>query len=182
MFLELYGRSSVDSYISYRATGVMWITVSLVPLFFFVGDRMKVKMSVVRKGHEGYTGIFSIPALEKRHFFELVTVFFSDFFPVVDSDNAFSMYEGDEGVDGHRSSLSSLNSRSTDSDDILRRGASGSVDENDIPMQDTKKKKKSEALLSLYLSCIRRVMKTWARLTSCSLLQYHLMIPCGYQA
>ena len=130
---------------------------------------MRQKMSLV--GNDGYRGVFSIPTLEKRHFFELISVLFSDFTAVSDTDNIYNTYDDVDDENKHRHRLGSGHSSDSTDDQgemDLRRAASGSVDENDLPIIDIKKKK-SRAFMTCFLTCLRRARKTWARVTSCSL-------------
>jgi hypothetical protein len=81
---QLIANSSISSFMSYRSAGVMWMTISLVPLYFFAGDRIKARMAIGDKKEDAGNGAalldaIRIPPTARRGMAELAGIFSQDF-------------------------------------------------------------------------------------------------------
>jgi hypothetical protein len=78
VMFQLYGNSNISSYMTFRATGVLWMTVSLVPFYFFAGDRTKYgrrQVNLVKHGGQGSVeDLIHVPVVPRRGLLALLGI------------------------------------------------------------------------------------------------------------
>jgi hypothetical protein len=181
IFLQLYGNSSISSALSYRAAGALWMTVSLVPLYFFVGDRIKEGRQMAARLKEGGRGIskdtLNVPPTPRRSALILMRIFFQDF--SVQSREARSRTTSEEDNDGDGAGGSGDLARDSKSNTLksmsmsslsVRSSRLGSEDEEEVYdhklVQDAERKQ--NPLHYRMKNFSKRARKTLKRLCSCS--------------